>query len=54
MGRKAFTPLHPNRTGGFPAYGSPVDGFYINKTGGFCPFASDIPIFPEEGIFLVC
>src|SRR5271170_5754867 len=27
---KAFTPpLPPNRTGGFPAYGSPVDGFLI-------------------------
>ena len=29
MGRKHFYPLPPNRTGDFLAYGSPVDGFYI-------------------------
>src|SRR4051812_36962460 len=49
---KAEPPRPPNRTCGFPAYGSPVSGFLIGSASRFAPralFVDDLE--PELGAF---
>jgi hypothetical protein len=46
IGVGMFPPLPPNRTGGSPAYGSPVTGFHIGTDVGYRSMRLSVRIDP--------